>query len=1442
MQISRTISCLVSILVLSAPAEAAELWQSSLSKGRSFYDAKKYVESEKLFKSALNSVRTKQSGSANEAQCLGWLGNAYRQLGHKTEAEACYRKSLEIRVKTLGENNPDTGQVLANLSWLLFDTDRKDEAISLSRRTLKNMELNCGKRSAEVAEYQCQLAMLLEDDETQEQECERLFQSSLSIKEENSGKDNQELLPIIKGYSSFLITKNRFSDAEKLLNRSLTIAKKKAQNDKAVADTLVDLAYLAEQQEDNRKAISFLESALDIRTQQNSPDIAEIFADLGRNYSDQMRYMQAEPFQRNALSAYQKQTNVSARTLISVMENLGLTLHELQKYEEAEKIFRETLQLSQRTYPAGHIDIAIKLHNLARCLRAEKKYVEAEDLLKRSLDIKRAQTKVDEIDLAASLRNLARLKALQEKYDEAIPLYEQCITIYGKHGQNGYVASNRVNLANVYIALGDFVAAERLLTDVHSGVGKNNYNKTNPFLRIADEQRWLRLKELILAQEKNPDRASQLESEALKALQSNSETPVMKLFEQVLTNPKEHNEKPSIQNAETLVQIAVQLLYLGGDSSVVATKSYTMFSEFFQASDQLNRASTRIAKSPKLVYSLIGLASLMVSYHDLDKSQNALRWAETYSNKLENTKQRTDCYLQIATCWQFMADYATAQRLIETAMTDCGDDKSLKFKILTARSRLFDELSEFQSARNCAEEALTIGQSVYGEKSPHLFDCYQTLAQSSLALGQANQARQYALKALLQPDLTPEKKAEGSLLVGQSLMALGEIAEASERFIDVVEVYSEKLGDADLKTAAIASSCLGQCLLRSQLPDRYKRAEEKFASALKVGEKDSSNTDILSKARNLDGLALVSYMVSADSSNKTVSAFERTFGDSALAHRYQLDAAGCIDRYIYSAFPNLSFAQQCSFINTVTKQENSLLTVCSGPDSIKEAYGYMMKWKGLLLESLRQRQLISRSATNNPQFKKIMDDLTSARRKLVGLSYKRTETDIPSNNQLSDATAAKERLERSLAAISVESIEDPMSHMNATKFCQLLKLDEVFVDIVRCRPFAQDYDKYAAIVSRKSATGQVNYVDLGRADSVISTVQQWRAATTSGASTSKRDLSLDRQLTKNASISSENYDILTTRLSNLLAPIRKLISDTPAVNRIWLCPEGEFAKIPWNSLPLMDNTHAPQICEVDSPREFALQRLGKNTKPTVGREIMLTGLSNFEKSGLSALPGALKEVQELQEIAKQDGLIVHACVQEDATKDVVAKAIENASVVHIATHGFVRSDPAESQKANANFIMADLTTRGGAPFSGTSRNPLLDCGLFFAYPKVETSDEAPDILTAEEIAALNLSKCDLVTLSACQTGLGRGLDGQGVIGLRSAILSAGARCILMSLWSIDDESSKELMKRFYSHLWKDPSISKVDALRQAQTEIQAIKEWREPRYWAGWVLAGDGWN
>ena len=114
-------------------------------------------------------------------------------------------------------------------------------------------------------------------------------------------------------------------------------------------------------------------------------------------------------------------------------------------------------------------------------------------------------------------------------------------------------------------------------------------------------------------------------------------------------------------------------------------------------------------------------------------------------------------------------------------------------------------------------------------------------------------------------------------------------------------------------------------------------------------------------------------------------------------------------------------------------------------------------------------------------------------------------------------------------------------------------------------------------------------------------------------------------------------------------------------------------------------------------------------------------------------------------------------------------------------------------------------------------------------------------LTADDIAGLDLHSCELLTLSACETGLGKKMSGQGVLGLRSAILSAGARNVLMSLWKVDDDATCQLMTEFYSNILLK-HLAPVDALSQAQETLRKTSKWNAPFYWAGWVLAGDGYS
>jgi CHAT domain-containing protein len=96
---------------------------------------------------------------------------------------------------------------------------------------------------------------------------------------------------------------------------------------------------------------------------------------------------------------------------------------------------------------------------------------------------------------------------------------------------------------------------------------------------------------------------------------------------------------------------------------------------------------------------------------------------------------------------------------------------------------------------------------------------------------------------------------------------------------------------------------------------------------------------------------------------------------------------------------------------------------------------------------------------------------------------------------------------------------------------------------------------------------------------------------------------------------------------------------------------------------------------------------------------------------------------------------------------------------------------------------------------------------------------------------------DLVVLSACQTGLGKDVKGEGLIGLTRGFMYAGASGVVASLWKVDDEATAELMKHFYTGLF-DKGLSPAAALREAQLSLRKQKRWHEPYYWAGFVIQG----
>jgi CHAT domain-containing protein/tetratricopeptide (TPR) repeat protein len=134
------------------------------------------------------------------------------------------------------------------------------------------------------------------------------------------------------------------------------------------------------------------------------------------------------------------------------------------------------------------------------------------------------------------------------------------------------------------------------------------------------------------------------------------------------------------------------------------------------------------------------------------------------------------------------------------------------------------------------------------------------------------------------------------------------------------------------------------------------------------------------------------------------------------------------------------------------------------------------------------------------------------------------------------------------------------------------------------------------------------------------------------------------------------------------------------------------------------------------------------------------------------------------------------------------------------------------------------------------RSPL-DSALVFSIPEKPLPDQDNGLLQAWEILEKMRIDADLVTLSACESGLGREAGGEGLVGLTRAFQFAGAHSVLASLWKVDDRSTAELMKRFYRYL--KAGRPKDESLRLAQTDLIRSGEFAQPRFWAAFQLNGD---
>jgi CHAT domain-containing protein len=220
-----------------------------------------------------------------------------------------------------------------------------------------------------------------------------------------------------------------------------------------------------------------------------------------------------------------------------------------------------------------------------------------------------------------------------------------------------------------------------------------------------------------------------------------------------------------------------------------------------------------------------------------------------------------------------------------------------------------------------------------------------------------------------------------------------------------------------------------------------------------------------------------------------------------------------------------------------------------------------------------------------------------------------------------------------------------------------------------------------------------------------------------------------------------------------------------------------------------------------------------------------------------------REIGMLHDAAFGEGSII--LEDRRAAREALESLAPKARWLHIATHGWFAPESIRSWQDSQPL---DRYTGMGARLSGEEQvrgmSPMLLCGLALAGANLPENEvgRAPGLVTAEELAALDLSRCELAVLSACDTNVGERRAGQGVASLQRALQMAGARSVITSLWKVPDEATRELMVDFYRRLWIEKK-PKWQALWEAKRKMRETTDERgSPRYstrdWAAWVLTG----
>jgi tetratricopeptide (TPR) repeat protein len=401
-------------------------------------DASEWDDTERLLSHAqlcTEYVFTYSTESQEAARFLNALGRYLHFRARLVEAESLYKKSLEIRERVLGRNNPDVATSLHNLGWLYYDQSRYSEAKPLYLRALEIRRMCFGFDHPDVATTLVGIANLYiqQGDFAQ---AEEFLREAMSFREKYSDADILGVAECLGIFGHLYLVQGRYSEAELLCQQALELKSRVLENDHfKMAPSLSTLGRIyANRGWYNEAAPLFLQSLSIVEKAYggNHPIVADILRELAWIYLNQDEDDKAGSLVSRALEIMEDTIGAENTRTGVVLSVLGQFLKKKRLYSKAEVAYLRALNIQEKASGSDHPEYATGLYNLADLYQLQRKPSKAEPLLKRALEIRRKYFGLEhEYSLSVMFRRADVLRAMNRK-GEAQKLEAQAIKIQNR--------------------------------------------------------------------------------------------------------------------------------------------------------------------------------------------------------------------------------------------------------------------------------------------------------------------------------------------------------------------------------------------------------------------------------------------------------------------------------------------------------------------------------------------------------------------------------------------------------------------------------------------------------------------------------------------------------------------------------------------------------------------------------------------------------------------------------------------------------------------------------------------------------------------------------------------------------------------------------------------------------------------------------------------------